>query len=132
VIAQCDRLCKDISVYKSGKVLSHIQVIITTHSSLSFRFSVFSTNWAGPNELLSSDVVRVHHDVLDCRSTVVFCFIHLNLVVKYGHNVRAADGQSLRVIEHLTDVPVPADSWFQVGGEIFIYMSLVPGGWSHP
>jgi hypothetical protein len=99
--------------------------------SLNFKFSVFFTHWADPNELLSSDVVGAHRDVLDCRTAVVFCFIHLNLIIKYGHNVRAAEGQALRVIEHFTDVPVPTVySWFQ---DEWRNVSLhEPGGWSHP
>ena len=57
--------------------------------------SVFFSNWAGPTELPSPDKVREHANVLDCHAAVIVCFLHLDLVVKYGPHVRATKGQAL-------------------------------------
>jgi hypothetical protein len=90
--------------------------------------SVFFGNWTGPDELPSPEEVRAHHDVLDRRAAVVVRFLHLKLVVKYGHKVRATEGQALWVIEHYTDLRAPiVYGWFQDGDEMFLYMSLVDG-----
>ena len=88
--------------------------------------SVFFSNWAGPTELPSPDKVREHDDVLDRRAADIVRFLQLDLVVKYGPHVRAAEGQVLWVIEHFTDVRAPiVYDWFQDGDEMFLYMSLV-------
>ena len=90
--------------------------------------SVFFSNWAGPTELPSPDEVREHYNVLDRRASVIVRLFHLDLVVKYGPHVRAAEGQALWVIEHFTDVRAPTVyGWFQDGAEMFLYMSLVDG-----
>lgn len=90
--------------------------------------SVFFSNWDGPDELPSPDEVREHYDVLDRHRAVVVRFIHLDLIVKYGPHIRAAEGQALWIIEHFTDVQAPTVyGWFQDGDEMFLYMSLVDG-----
>lgn len=57
-------------------------------------------------------------------------FAHLNLIVKFGKNVKVAEAQCLYVIKKVLgdEVPVPeVYGWRIEGNRVFIYMELIRG-----
>ena len=56
-----------------------------------------------------------------CHGAVVVRFVHLDLVVKYSHYVRAAERQDQAFCR------CTSSHWFQDGDETFPYVSLVGG-----
>jgi hypothetical protein len=119
----------DVADFSGERPLNPLPMAILGAPILPEGYSVFFSNWYGPDELPSPEEVMAHHDIIDSgRRSIVVRFVHLNLVVKYGRSVKITEGQALWLINNYTDVRAPTlYGWFQAGDVMFLYMSLADG-----